>query len=142
MGCRQPYKPCSHKLWCDSTGRRSKHGFCKCNCRCSGICTSAFLGWGHYKLHVSTYSPNLHKPNIGDFEGPTELFVKSTGIFPVLWPTPISDALTTWIPADEEPVWGNAAVYAVVVVYVVVVVVVVVVGGGGGGGGVFARKHS
>ena len=29
---------------------------------------------------------------------------------------PISDTLITWIPADEEPLCGNAAVYAVVII--------------------------
>ena len=29
---------------------------------------------------------------------------------------PISDALMTWIPADEEPPFGNAAVYAVIII--------------------------
>ena len=35
---------------------------------------------------------------------------------------PLLDALITWIPADEEPLCGNAALYVVVVVVVVVVI--------------------
>ena len=34
---------------------------------------------------------------------------------------PILDTLITWIPADEEPLYGNAALYVVVVVVVVVI---------------------
>ena len=39
----------------------------------------------------------------------------------------ISVALITQISADEEPLCGNAAMYAVVIVIVIIVVVVVVV---------------
>ena len=50
-----------------------------------------------------------------DFKEPTALLVKSRGISPVLEACPISDALITRIPADEEPLCGNAAVYAVII---------------------------
>ena len=46
-----------------------------------------------------------------DFKEPTALLEKSRGISPVLAACPISDALITWIPAAEEPLCGNAAVY-------------------------------
>ena len=39
---------------------------------------------------------------------------------------PISDALITRIPADEEPLCGNAAVYSVIIIIIVVVVVVII----------------
>ena len=39
----------------------------------------------------------------------------------------ISVALITQISADEEPLCGNAAMYAVVIVIVIIVVVVVVI---------------
>ena len=49
-----------------------------------------------------------------DFKEPTALLENSRGISPVLrWPVLISDSLITQIPADEEPLCGNAAVYAV-----------------------------
>ena len=38
-----------------------------------------------------------------------------------------TNALITRIPADEEPLHGNAAVHTVIIVIVIVVVVVVVV---------------
>ena len=43
---------------------------------------------------------------------PTALLEKSRGISPVLEACPLSDALITRIPADEEPLCGNAAVYS------------------------------
>ena len=52
-----------------------------------------------------------------DFEDPTAL----GGISPVLEACPISDALTTWIPADEEPLCGNAAVYAVIIIIIIII---------------------
>ena len=33
---------------------------------------------------------------------------------------PISDALITQIPADEEPLCGNAAVYAVIIIIIII----------------------
>ena len=62
-----------------------------------------------------------------DFKDPTALLEKSRGISLVLEACPISDALITWIPADEEPFCGNAAVYAVVVVVVVIIVIVTII---------------
>ena len=52
----------------------------------------------------------------GDFKEPTALLEKSRGISMVLEACPISDALITQIPADEEPLCGNAAVYAVIII--------------------------
>ena len=53
---------------------------------------------------------------MGDFKEPTAVLEKSRGISPVLVACPISDALITWIPADEEPLCGNAVVYAVIII--------------------------
>ena len=39
----------------------------------------------------------------------------------------VSDALITWIPADEEPLCRNAAVYAVIVIIVIIVVVIIII---------------
>ena len=39
----------------------------------------------------------------------------------------VSDALITWIPADEEPLCRNAAVYAVIVIIVVVVIIIIII---------------
>ena len=54
---------------------------------------------------------------MGDFKEPTVLLEKSRGISPVLAACPISDALITQIPADEEPLCGNAAVCAIILCY-------------------------
>ena len=40
---------------------------------------------------------------------------------------PISDALITRIPADEEPFCGNAAVYAIIIIIIIVVVVIIII---------------
>ena len=40
---------------------------------------------------------------------------------------PISDALITRIPADEEPLCGNAAVYTFIIIIIIIIVVIVVV---------------
>ena len=50
---------------------------------------------------------------MGDFKEPTALLEKCRGISPVLEACPILDAPITRIPADEEPLCGNAAVYLV-----------------------------
>ena len=55
-----------------------------------------------------------------DFEDPTAL----GGISPVLEACPISDALITWIPADEEPLCGNAAVYAVIIIIIIIIIII------------------
>ena len=62
-----------------------------------------------------------------DFKDPTALLEKSRGISLVLEACPISDALITWIPADEEPFCGNAAVYAVVVIIVIVTIIIIII---------------
>ena len=36
---------------------------------------------------------------------------------------PISDALITQIPADEEPLCGNAAVYAVIIIIIIIIII-------------------
>ena len=53
---------------------------------------------------------------MGDFKEPAALYDKiEQGNLPqVLAASPISDALITQIPADEEPLCGNAAVYAII----------------------------
>ena len=38
---------------------------------------------------------------------------------------PISDALITRIPADEEPLCGNAAVYAVVIIIIIIIIIII-----------------
>ena len=52
---------------------------------------------------------------MGDLKEPTAIIKNSRGISPVLAACPISDALITRIPADEEPLCGNGAVYAVII---------------------------
>ena len=32
---------------------------------------------------------------------------------------PVSDALITWIPADEEPLCGSTAVYAIIIIIII-----------------------
>ena len=68
---------------------------------------------------------------MGDFKEPTALLKKSRGISPVLAACPISDALITRIPADEEPLCGNAAVYqyAIIIIIIIIIIIVVVVVG-------------
>ena len=51
---------------------------------------------------------------MGDFKEPTALLEKSRGISPVLVARPILDALIMRIPADEEPLCGNAAVIIII----------------------------
>ena len=46
---------------------------------------------------------------------PTALLEKSKRISQVLAASPISDALITGIPADEEPLCGSAVVYVVII---------------------------
>ena len=57
-----------------------------------------------------------------DFKDPTALLEKSRGISPVLEACPLSDALITRIPADEEPLCGNAAVYAVIIIIIIIII--------------------
>ena len=64
---------------------------------------------------------------MGDFKDPTALLKKSRGISPVLAACPISDSLITQIPADEEPLCGNAAVYAVIVIIVMIIIVIIII---------------
>ena len=52
---------------------------------------------------------------MGNFKELIALLKKSRGISPVLEACPVSDALITQIPADEEPFCGNAAVYAIII---------------------------
>ena len=59
-----------------------------------------------------------------DFKDPTALHEKSRGISPVLAVCRISDALITRIPADEEPFWGNAAVYAVIIIIMIMIMII------------------
>ena len=35
---------------------------------------------------------------------------------------PISDALITWIPADEEPLCGNAAVVVIIIIIIISII--------------------
>ena len=35
----------------------------------------------------------------------------------------ISDALITWIPADEEQLCGNAAVHAVIIIIIIIIII-------------------
>ena len=49
---------------------------------------------------------------MGDFKEPTALLKNSRGIFLVLV---ACHALITQIPADEEPLCGNAVMYAIVI---------------------------
>ena len=56
---------------------------------------------------------------MGYFKEPTTLLKKSRGISPVLEACPISDAVITRIPADEEPLCGSAAAYAVIVIVII-----------------------
>ena len=53
---------------------------------------------------------------------PTALLEKSRGISLVLAACPTSDALITRIPADEEPLCGNAAVYAVIIIIIIIII--------------------
>ena len=46
---------------------------------------------------------------------------KSRGISPVLSVCLILDALITQIPADEEPLFGNAAVYAIIIMITITI---------------------
>ena len=39
----------------------------------------------------------------------------------------ISDALITWIPVDEEPLCGNAAVYAVIILVLVLILILIII---------------
>ena len=41
----------------------------------------------------------------------------------MLTASPISDALITQIPADEEPLCGNAAVYAVIIIIIIIIII-------------------
>ena len=54
------------------------------------------------------------------FKDPTALFEKSRGISPVLEACPISDALITQNPADEEPLCRNSIVYAVIIFIIII----------------------
>ena len=38
---------------------------------------------------------------------------------------PISDALIYRIPADEEPLCGNVAVYAVIISYHIIIIIII-----------------
>ena len=38
---------------------------------------------------------------------------------------PISNALITRIPTDEEPLCGNAAVYAIIIVVIIIIVIII-----------------
>ena len=53
---------------------------------------------------------------MGDFKEPTALLEKNRGISLALAACPILDTLLTCIPADEEPLCGNAAVYAIIII--------------------------
>ena len=53
-----------------------------------------------------------------DFKEPTAPLEKSRGISPVLTACPISDALITRIPEDE-----NAAVYAIIIIIILILLV-------------------
>ena len=61
----------------------------------------------------------VYQPNMGDFKEPTALFKKSRGISPVLAACPMSDALITWIPADNEPLCRNT-VYAIILIFIII----------------------
>ena len=37
------------------------------------------------------------------------------------------DALITWIPADEEPLCGNAAVYAIIIIIIFIFIIIIIV---------------
>ena len=39
----------------------------------------------------------------------------------------ISDVLITRIPADEEPLCGNAAVYAVIVIVIIIIIIIIII---------------
>ena len=62
---------------------------------------------------------------MGDFKKPTALLEKSRGISLVLgespWSCSILDPLITWIPADEEPLCGNATVYAIIIIIIIII---------------------
>ena len=45
---------------------------------------------------------------------------------------PILDALITRIPADEEPLCGNAAVYAIIVIIITITITIIIYGTGNG----------
>ena len=57
---------------------------------------------------------------MGDFQEPTALLEKSRGISPLLAAYSISDAEIFRIPADEEPLCGNAAVYAFIIIIIII----------------------
>ena len=40
---------------------------------------------------------------------------------------PILDALITRIPADEEPLWGNAPVYAVMIMMIMILIMMIMI---------------
>ena len=50
---------------------------------------------------------------------------KSRGISPVLSVCLILDALITQIPADEEPLFGNAAVYAIIIMITITITITI-----------------
>ena len=64
---------------------------------------------------------------MGDFKEPTALLGKNRRIFLVLEACPILDALITEIPADEEPLCGNAAVYAIIVIVIIVIIIIIII---------------
>ena len=39
---------------------------------------------------------------------------------------PISDTLITRIPADEEPLCGNAAVYAIIIIIIIIIITIII----------------
>ena len=59
---------------------------------------------------------------MGDFQEPTALLEKSRGISPLLAAYSISDAEIFRIPADEEPLCGNAAVYAFIIIIIIIII--------------------
>ena len=62
---------------------------------------------------------------MGDFKDPTALLEKSRGISPVLVACPISDALISQIPADEEPLCGNASAYYAIIIIIIIIIIIV-----------------
>ena len=63
---------------------------------------------------------------MGDFKEPTALLEKSRGISPVLAAcSSMSDAVQIIrIPADEEPLCRNAAVYAVIIIIIIIIIII------------------
>ena len=62
---------------------------------------------------------------MGDFKEPRSLLEKSRGIAPVLEACPISDALITRIPADEEPLCGNALCMLLFIVIIIIIIIII-----------------